>query len=90
MNKDLTRLGYFLFFTGIILFGIMHLAIALYIPNLSGWSDPPGKLAIVLGEIIGWVPYTLSIILLITGSLIIVCEQYQNSQRKRNSSKSKG
>lgn len=87
MNKNITRLGYFLFLNGIILFGIMHLAIALYIPNLSGWSVPPGKLAIVLGEIISWVPYTLSIILLITGSLIIVRELYQISQRERNSSK---
>lgn len=87
MNKNITRLGYFLFLNGIILFGIMHLAISLYIPNLSGWSVPPGKLAIVLGEIIGWVPYTLSIILLITGSLIIVRELYQISQRERNSSK---
>ncbi|GIN62194.1 hypothetical protein J27TS8_21870 [Robertmurraya siralis] len=87
MNKNITRFGYFLFLNGIILFGIMHLAISLYIPNLSGWSVPPGKLAIVLGEIISWVPYTLSIILLITGSLIIVRELYQISQRERNSSK---
>lgn len=84
MNKSLKLFGYVLFISGIILFGLMQLAIALFIPNLSGWSDPPGKLATVLNEIIGWVPYTLSIILLIIGALIIISDLWQIRQRERS------
>jgi len=72
MNKRLNLFGYVLFISGIMLFGLMHLSIALYIPNMSEWSDPPGKLATVLNQIIGWVPYTLSIILFIIGAIIII------------------
>lgn len=77
MNKSLKLFGYVLFISGIMLFGLMHLAIALFIPNLSGWSDPPGKLATVLNEIIGWFPYTLSIILFVIGAMIITYDLWQ-------------
>ncbi|ETI66286.1 hypothetical protein [Neobacillus vireti] len=53
MKKSLQKFGYVLFISGIFLFGLMHLLIALFIPNLAGWSDPPGKLTTVLNEIIG-------------------------------------
>lgn len=82
MNERLRMFGYVLFILGIMLFGLMHLSIALYIPNLSGWSDPPGKLAIVLNEIIGWLPYTLSIILFSIGAFIIIYDLWQIRQRK--------
>lgn len=82
MNERLRMFGYVLFISGIMLFGLMHLSIALFIPNLSGWSDPPGKLAIVLNEIIGWVPYTLSIILFIIGAFIIIYDVWQIRQRE--------
>ncbi|HCX49821.1 MAG TPA: hypothetical protein DG757_12495, partial [Bacillus sp. (in: Bacteria)] len=62
MQKSLQILGYVLFISGIMLFGLMHLAIALFIPHLGGWSSPPGKLATVLNEMIGWAPYIFSII----------------------------
>ncbi|WP_404469606.1 hypothetical protein [Sutcliffiella horikoshii] len=77
MNKRLSLFGYVLFISGIMLFGLMHLSIALYIPNMSEWSDPPGKLATVLNQIIGWVPYTLSIILFIIGAVIIIYDLWQ-------------
>ena len=83
INKSLKLFGNILFISGIILFGLMHLAIALFIPNLSGWSDLPGKLVTVLNEIIGWVPYTLSIILFIIGASIII---YDLSQIRQKSS----
>ena len=83
INKNLKLFGNILFISGILLFGLMHLAIALFIPNLSGWSDPPGKLVTVLNEIIGWVPYTLSIILFIIGASIII---YDLSQIRQKSS----
>ena len=83
INKSLKLFGNILFISGILLFGLMHLAIALFIPNLSGWSDLPGKLVTVLNEIIGWIPYTLSIILFIIGASIII---YDLSQIRQKSS----
>ena len=83
INKSLKLFGNVLFISGILSFGLMHLAIALFIPNLSGWSDLLGKLVTVLNEIIGWVPYTLSIILFIIGASIII---YDLSQIRQKSS----
>ncbi len=53
MEQRLLTFGYILFFSGIVLFGFMHLAIAAYMPHLTGWSNPPGKLASVLTDIAG-------------------------------------
>ncbi|MBG9456502.1 hypothetical protein ABE61_21425 [Lysinibacillus sphaericus] len=83
MEKSLQKFGYVLFISGIFLFGLMHLAIALFIPNLTGWGDPPGKLATVLNEIIGWVPYTLSILLFSIGALILIYDLWQTRQSER-------
>jgi hypothetical protein len=33
---------------GVLLYGLVHIAIANYIPHMSGWSDPPGRLATAL------------------------------------------
>lgn len=72
MHKDK---GYFigslLILSGTVLLGLMHLAIATYIPNISGWASPPGKFAVVLTEIMGWVPYVLSILQIIIGSNLV-------------------
>lgn len=84
MKKNLQKFGYVLFISGIFLFGLMHLAIALFIPNLMGWGDPPGKLVTVLNEIIGWVPYTLSIILFSIGALIIIYDLWQTKQSEKS------
>ncbi|MBX8943233.1 MULTISPECIES: hypothetical protein [Lysinibacillus] len=84
MKKNLQKFGYVLFISGIFLFGLMHLAIALFIPNLTGWGDPPGKLVTVLNEIIGWVPYTLSIILFSIGALIIIYDLWQTKQSEKS------
>lgn len=62
----------------------MHLAIALFIPNLTGWGDPPGKLTIVLNEIIGWFPYTLNIILFSIGAWILIYDLWQTTQSERS------
>ena len=81
INKSLKLFGNVLFISGILLFGLMHLAIALFIPNLSGWSDLLGKLVTVLNEIIGWIPYTLSIILFIIGASIIIYDLLRIRQK---------
>lgn len=72
MNRDK---GYFigslLILSGTVLLGLMHLAIATYISNISGWAGSPGRFAIVLTETMGWVPYILSILQIIIGSNLV-------------------
>lgn len=72
MNKKSQTFAYVLLLSGTMLFGLMHLAIALYIPNFGGWSTPPGKLITVLNEIMGLVPYVLSILFILIGLLILL------------------
>lgn len=84
MKNSLQMFGYVLFFSGTVLFGLMHLAIALFIPNLTGWSDPPGKLTVVLNEIIGWVPYILSILFISVGAIILIYDLWQTSQKEED------
>lgn len=83
MKKSLQMFGCILFISGTLLLGLMHVAIALFIPNLRGWSDPPGKLATVLNEIIGWGPYVLSIIFISIGALILIYDLWQTIQREK-------
>ena len=64
--------GYAFLISGTILFGLMHLAIALYIPTLGSWSDPPGLLVTTLSQIAGWFPYILSILFMVVGIIFIV------------------
>lgn len=82
MNKSLKLTGNVLFLSGTTLFGIMHLSIALFIPHIGDWSDPPGKLVTVLNEIDGWVPYVLSIIFMSIGAIIFIYDIWENIQRK--------
>ncbi|MDX8365656.1 hypothetical protein [Cytobacillus sp. IB215665] len=73
MKQDrLFILGLFLILSGTILLGFIHLAISTYIPNLSGWSDPPGKLHTILNNILGWFPYILSVVELLIGTILVV------------------
>ncbi|WP_088102863.1 hypothetical protein [Halalkalibacter urbisdiaboli] len=83
MKESLQRFGYILFLSGTVLLGLMHVAIALFIPNLRGWSDPPGKLATVLTEIIGWGPYVLSIIFISIGALILLFDLWIIIQKEK-------
>ncbi|MGM8215263.1 hypothetical protein ACLIA0_06760 [Bacillaceae bacterium W0354] len=69
--QRLEFIGATLFLSGILLFGLVHLAIANYVPNMVGWSDPPGKLETVRKEIMLNTPYFLSVFLIIVGGLIL-------------------
>ena len=69
MDKTRMYIGLSVFVSGVILFGIMHLAVAVYIPHLMGWGTG-GKFVATLNEIGGWVPYILSIGLMIIGSVV--------------------
>ncbi|PAV29676.1 hypothetical protein CIL05_09895 [Virgibacillus profundi] len=69
MNKTQLYIGLTVFVSGVILFGIMHLAVAVYLPHITGWGSA-GRFAAVLDEIGGWIPYILSIALMIIGLVI--------------------
>ncbi|GAB1768575.1 hypothetical protein [Priestia megaterium] len=88
MKKSLQLFGTILFISGIILFGLMHLAIALYIPHLEEWSDPPGKLAVVLNEIIGWIPYVLSILFMLLGGSMLIFDLWKSNHKEQVDKKS--
>ncbi|GKV69447.1 hypothetical protein NCCP2716_19450 [Sporosarcina sp. NCCP-2716] len=64
-------MGGILFISGTLLYGIVHLAIANYIPNMQGWSDPPGKFQQARNEIGVNIPYFLSIIIMVLGLIIL-------------------
>lgn len=83
MQKKLQIAGYVLFLSGTILFGFMHLAIALYQPHLGGWSSPPGKIATLLNQIDGWVPYVLSILFLCGGGCLILYDLWFSEKKER-------
>ncbi|MCM3241064.1 hypothetical protein M3589_25775 [Heyndrickxia oleronia] len=72
MRKDVQIFGYILFLAGVFLFGMIHLAFAIYVPHLTGWGDPPGKLATILDQINGLAPYFLGISFMIIGGIIIL------------------
>lgn len=88
MKNKLLLLGCVLIFSGTVLFGLIHLAIALYIPHLSGWSDPPGKFETVLNDISGWGPYILSIVLMIIGGLTVIFDVLPTKMLKNDDLKS--
>ncbi|WP_407271163.1 hypothetical protein [Radiobacillus sp. PE A8.2] len=70
MNR-LEFIGASLLLSGAVLFGFMHLAIANYVPNMGGWSDPPGKFNQVLRDTMITFPYYLGLILILTGLVLL-------------------
>ncbi|WDF04798.1 hypothetical protein [Shouchella hunanensis] len=75
MKHEQLVYGYVLFGAGVVLFGLMHLAIALTMPvNInSDW-----RLSNSLSNISGWIPYSMSIILMVIGLVIILTYAYMN------------
>ena len=64
--KSIQQLGSQLFLAGIILFGLMHVAIAFHSPQF------PGHFISTLTRIMGWVPYLLSIVFMLIGAFILL------------------
>lgn len=62
--------------SGIILFGFVHLVVGSYLPNMPGWSNPPGKYIEALNDTAGTVPVIIAIILFIVG-IAILRESYK-------------
>ncbi len=73
--KRLTFIGGILLIAGTLLYGIVHLTIANYIPNMQGWSDPPGKFEQARNEIGVNIPYFLSIIFMVLGLILLFLKE---------------
>lgn len=56
---------------GVLLLGLVHVAIAVYVPSMGGWSDPPGKFNQAREEVMVNFPYFLSIGLIISGVFLL-------------------
>lgn len=56
---------------GVLLLGLVHVAIAVYVPSMGGWSDPPGKFNQAREEVMVNFPYFLSIGLIISGVILL-------------------
>lgn len=63
--------------SGTLLFGMVYLAIANYVPQMTGWSDPPGKFSSVLEATMLRVPYIISILFMIIGVILFAVAIYR-------------
>lgn len=70
--------GPVLFLSGTILFGIIHLAMALYLPSLSGVMGEPAGIDDLLSYTKGWIPYILSIVMMIAGLCLLFIPRFNS------------
>ncbi|MBO8138851.1 MAG: hypothetical protein H0Z40_12165 [Desulfotomaculum sp.] len=63
---------------GAVLYGFVHLATVNYLPNLHGWSNPPGKFLTALSKTWGTSPAVMGIALMFLG-LAIFYNEYRKS-----------
>ncbi|WP_010099092.1 hypothetical protein [Ornithinibacillus scapharcae] len=56
--------------SGVLLLGLVHVAIAIYVPSMAGWSEPPGKFNQAREDIMINFPYFLSIGLILGGIIL--------------------
>nr|WP_310186798.1 hypothetical protein [Bacillus sp. 3255] len=68
--------------SGTLLFGMVYLAIANYVPHMTGWSDPPGKFSLALDATMLRAPYVISILFMIIGTLLFAIALYQALLRR--------
>ncbi|KRE55959.1 hypothetical protein [Paenibacillus sp. Soil750] len=72
MRSSILVAGTTFLFSGTLLFGMVNLAIANYVPHMGGWSDPPGKLSLALDGTMLRIPYIISILFMIIGVTLLV------------------
>ena len=53
--------------SGVILYGFVHLVAGSYLPNMRGWSSPPGKFLTALADTAGTIPALIAVILFAVG-----------------------
>ena len=68
--KQNDLIGAVLFLSGVVLFGFVHLAVALYTPHLGYYVG--GRFSTILRSTSTWIPYVLSIILVVSGFTILI------------------
>jgi hypothetical protein len=71
MMRVLLIVGSIFLLSGSLLFGMVYLGIANYVPHMTGWSDPPGKFALAMDATIMRAPYVISILFMIIGILLL-------------------
>ncbi|MDQ0112588.1 hypothetical protein [Paenibacillus harenae] len=76
--------GGFILLSGIILYLGMHISASIFIPNINGWSTPPGRFGTALRESGGYMANIFAIILCILGFFIIIYECYLKEIIDRN------
>jgi hypothetical protein len=68
--------GGFILLSGIILYLGMHISASLFMPNINGWSTPPGRFGTALSESGGHTATIFAILLCLLGFFIIIYECY--------------
>jgi hypothetical protein len=58
--------------SGTLLFGMVYMAIASYAPQMTGWSDPPGRFALAMDATMTGAPYVVGILFMIFGILLLL------------------
>lgn len=57
--------------SAVILYSFVHLSASIYLPNITGWSTPPGRFGTALSETGGVLPASLSIVMGVIGFMLI-------------------
>ncbi|MDT3426083.1 hypothetical protein J2Z22_001603 [Paenibacillus forsythiae] len=82
MRRSFLIAGSTFLLSGTLLFGMVYLAIANYVPQMAGWSDPPGKFSLALDETMLRVPYIISILFMVIGIILFAVAIYKDLTNK--------
>ncbi|MEC0243663.1 hypothetical protein P4H66_28025 [Paenibacillus dokdonensis] len=72
MNRIYLIAGSIFLLSGTILLGLVYVAIANYVPSMTGWVDPPGKFSMALSAVMARTPYVISICFMIVGTILVI------------------
>lgn len=82
MRSSIMIAGSTLLLSGTLLFGMVYLAIANYVPQMTGWSDPPGKFSVALDATMLRLPLIVSILFMIIGVVLFAIAIYFEWKKK--------
>ncbi|SDT24294.1 hypothetical protein SAMN05444162_3531 [Paenibacillaceae bacterium GAS479] len=68
--------GGFILLSGVILYVGIHISTVPYLSNVGGWSTPPRRFGKALQETDGYMATIISIIMIISGIIILLYESY--------------
>ncbi|SFJ29099.1 hypothetical protein SAMN04487936_101550 [Halobacillus dabanensis] len=75
-------MGIIFFLGGILLYGLTVVGVAVYMPQMTGWSDPPGKYWAAIQEMRAMFPLVLSWILILLGLILLFWENMDHLLKK--------